>query len=72
MNFDATTRQTFNYATIPRSVDNNLQNVEGLDPDDDEHCLLTPKPVIQPTPTLFEPKQFQNALSLKTSNTQNV
>ena len=71
MYFDGTTEQTFDYA-IPISCDNNTQNVKAADPDDDEHCLLTPKPVLQATPTLFEPKQIQNALNLITSTTQNV
>ena len=51
-----------NYGT-PISSKNIPQNVIALDLDDDEHYVLTPKPVLRATPTLFELKQFQPSIS---------
>ena len=41
-----------------------------LNHDNVEHYLLTPKPVLRPTPTLFEPKQVQSAISPTTFTEQ--
>ena len=61
---DPMTSQTFDFAT-PMSC-KKPQNVIALDPDDDEHYLLTRKPVLRVTLTLFEPTQIQSAISPKT------
>ena len=60
MYIDPMTRQNFTYAT-PTSCDNIPQNVKGLDLHNDEHYVLTPKPVLPAAPTLFQPKQVQSA-----------
>ena len=57
MYIDTIKRQTFNYAT-PISCKNNPKNVIALDPDNDESYVLTPRPVLRATPTLFEPKKL--------------
>ena len=62
MYIDPKTIRTFNYAT-PISCYNNPQNVMPFDPDNDEHFVLTPKPVIRDTLMLFEPNQVQTAMS---------
>ena len=59
------TRQTSGYDT-PISWDYNPQKVIALDLDSDEHCVLTPKPVLRATPMLFGPKQIQPAVRPKT------
>ena len=56
MYIDLITIQIFNYDT-PISFDNKPQNVIALDFDQDEHYVLTSKPVIRATLALFEPKQ---------------
>ena len=56
------TRQTFKYNT-PLSYVKNPQKDTLLDPNIDEQYVITPKPVLRVTPTLFEPKQFQPAIS---------
>ena len=55
MYIDPITRKTCIYAT-PMSCDNNPQSVITLDPDTDEHYVLTPKPVLRANPQLFEPE----------------
>ena len=55
---------TFNYAT-PKSCDNIPENVIAIAPDNYEHYVLTPKPVLRATPTHFEPKQDQIGNKLK-------
>ena len=71
MFIDPITRQTFNYAT-PISCDNNPQNVIALDPDLDEHYVLTPKPVLRANPKLFKPNQIQTAISPNTFTAQDA
>ena len=66
---DPITRQTFKYAT-PKSCLENPQKVRALDPDNDEHFVLTPEPVFRATPTLFEQKQTQSTVGFKTFTTQ--
>ena len=57
MYIDPITRQTFNYAT-PLSFDNNPENVIAVYFDNDLHFVLTPEPVIRPTPVFFQPDNF--------------
>ena len=65
MYIDPIPRQTFDFA-VPRSCDKNLQNVIALDLENEEHYVLTPKPVLRAIPMLFEPKQFELAVSPNT------
>ena len=48
----------------------NPQNVVTLGPDNGEHYVLPPKPVLRATPKLLEPKQSQSAVSPKTFTAQ--
>ena len=66
---DPITRQTFIYATSA-SCDNNPQKVIALGLDTDEHYALTPKCVERATPSFFEPKQVQSAISPNTFTAQ--
>ena len=61
MYIDHITRQTFNYA-IPISCDNNPEKAEALDPDIDEHYVLTIKPMFWVATTVPEPKRVQSAM----------
>ena len=56
------TRQTFNYLT-PVFFDNNPQNAATSNPDNENHCVLTSKPVLRAALTLFESKEVQSAKS---------
>ena len=64
-------RQNFDYAT-PISCDNIPQNVIAMEPDNDEHRVLTHKPIRRTIPLLFEPKQVQSAMSPITSIAHNA
>ena len=61
MYIDPFTRRIFNYATST-SYNNRPQNVIALDPDNDEHYLLTSKLVLRPTSMRFEPKQVRSVI----------
>ena len=69
MYFDPITRQTINYTT-PESYDYNTQKIMALGTDNYEKYLLTPKPVLRGTSTLFEPKQFEPLKSPKAFTAQ--
>ena len=69
MYIDPKTRKIFNYASLI-SCDNVPQKFKELDPDNDEHYLLTRKSEIGSTLKLFEPKQFQPAISPNTFTAQ--
>ena len=66
---DAISRQTFKYAT-PIYSDINPQIIVSLNPDNDKHYVITSKPVKQATPTLFESKEVQSAVSSNTFTAQ--
>ena len=63
------TTQKSNYTTLIL-CDNIPQNLKALDFDNEEHYVLTPKPVLRATPTLFEPKQIQYATNSNTFTAQ--
>ena len=65
MHIDPITRKIFDYATH-LSCDNSPQIVIALDPDHDEHYVLTPEPLIRAIPKLFQPEQTQSAISPNT------
>ena len=69
MYVDPITRQTFEYAT-PIPCESNPQNIITLDPDTDQYYILTPKPIKNDPPLLFEPKQIQTAISPNTFTAQ--
>ena len=54
----------------PMSCDNSPQNIVALDLDNDEHYVLTPKPVLRASPVLFEPKQVQSDINPNTFTAQ--
>ena len=65
MSVDHITRQTFEYANqFP--CGNSPQNVISFDPDTDQYYVLTPQPIEKDPPLLFEPTQFQTAISQST------
>ena len=68
---DPETGHNFKYST-PISSGNNPQNVIAIDLDNDEHYELTPKLVLPATPTLFEPKEVQSAISPNTFTAQDL
>ena len=65
MYVDPIPKQTFKYAT-PIYCDKKPQNVLLLHLDNNKRYVLTSKPVLRATPTLFEPKQVQSAVNTNT------
>ena len=68
---DPITRQTFDYAT-PIACENNPQNTIALDLDSDQYYLLTPEPIKQDPPRLFQPTQIKTAISPNTFSAQDA
>ena len=66
---DPTTRQTLNYGH-PTSCDNSPQIIIALGLDNDEHYVLTPKPVLRANLMLFGRKQVRPAKSPNTFTAQ--